>query len=924
MDPLRPTPVTKLDKRREDRAHAVYTAQGHPLDPIFRPASVAVIGASERQGSVGRQILWNLLSSPFGGAVFPVNPKHRHVLGIQAFPSVKAIPEPVSLAVVSTPAETVPGVIAECVEVGVPAAIIISAGFKEFGERGRALEAEIAHLVRGRMRVVGPNCLGVMNPTRGLNATFAQSIARPGNVAFLSQSGALCTAVLDWSLKEMVGFSSFVSVGSMLDVGWGDLIHYFGDDVGTQSILIYMETIGDARAFLSAAREVSLTKPIIVIKAGRTAEAAQAAASHTGALAGSDEVLDAAFRRCGVLRVSSIADIFSMAEVLAKQPRPVGPRLAIVTNAGGPGVIATDALIAGNGALAKLSPDSLAALDKLLPPHWSHGNPIDVLGDADPERYAKAIEVIARDEGADGMLVVLTPQGMTHPTQTAEKLRPWARRTGKPLLASWMGGGEVAAGDAVLNQAGIPSFAFPDDAVRAFNYMHRYEYNLRGLYETPSLPRDEGAVQRDEARRLLDEVRAGGRTLLTEIESKRLLALYGLPVVRTELATSADEAVAKARAIGFPAVVKLHSTTITHKTDVGGVKLDLAGEDEVRAAFQAIRASVTEKAGAEHFLGVAVQPMVPPASRLDGYELIVGSAVDAQFGPVILFGTGGQLVEVFRDRALALPPLNSTLARRMMEQTQIWQALGGVRGRRPVDRDALAQLLVRFATLVVELPWIKEIDINPLIAAPDRLIALDARVVLHPAETAAADLPRPAIRPYPNQHVAPWTLKNGEQVVIRPIRPEDEPLMTRFHEQLSERTVYLRYFQSIKLSARVAHERLTRICFIDYDREMVLVAVRQGNGEAEIVGVGRLSKEHGTRSAEMAAMVRDDHHNQGLGTELYRRLLAFARDDGVARVHSVTLGENRAMRAVMRRLGFVEGPRPEALDDDTVDAELIL
>ncbi len=908
-----------IDKRARSvpPSSAVYAPHAQPIQPFFAPETVAVIGASERPGSVGRTVLWNLLSSPFGGTVFPVNPKRRNVLGIQAFPSVKAIAERVALAVITTPAETVPGVVAECVEAGVPAAIVISAGFREHGERGQALEAEITHVARGRIRIVGPNCLGVMNPVIGLNATFAQAIARPGSVAFISQSGALCTAVLDWSLREKVGFSAFVSVGSMLDVGWGDLIDYLGDDPHTKSLLIYMESIGDARAFLSAAREVSLSKPILVIKAGRTAEAAQAAASHTGALTGSDEVLEAAFRRCGALRVNSVADIFYMAEVLAKQPRPVGPRLAIVTNAGGPGVLATDALIAGHGALGTLSAPTLAALDALLPPHWSHGNPVDILGDAEPARYAKAVELVAKDPGADGMLVILTPQGMTNPTQIAEGLKPWAKGTGKPLLASWMGGADVAAGEAILNEAGIPSFPFPDTAARAFNYMWQYASNLRALYETPSLPHGEGEPRRDEVAALLAAARAAGRTLLSEHESKRILALYGIPIVETRLARSPAEAAEAARALGFPVVAKLHSETLTHKTDVGGVKLDLADEAAVRAAFEAIRTSVAEKAGIAHFLGVTVQKMV----KLEGYELILGSSIDPQFGPVLLFGAGGQLVEVWRDRALALPPLTSTLARRMIEQTRISTALRGVRGRPPVSLEALEQLLVRFSTLVAEQPWIKEIDINPLLASPERLIALDGRVVLHPPTTPESALPRTAIRPYPHRYVAPWKLA-AEELMVRPIRPEDEPLMIQFHEQLSERSVYLRYFQALKLSQRTAHERLTRICFIDYDREMALVAVRTSTARPEIVAVGRLSKDHGAPSAELAALVRDDLQGQGLGGELYRRLIQFARDEGLRRVHSTMLRENRAMFRVCERLGFrvVEG----GAIDEPVETELLL
>ena len=761
---------------KADPSSDVYGSETHPLDALFLPHSVAVIGASERAGSVGRSVLWNLLSSPFGGTVFPVNAKRSNVLGIKAYPSVRDLPDKVDLVVLTTPADTVPDLIAESVELGISAAIVISAGFKEHGEHGKDLERQISEIIRGKMRLIGPNCLGVMNPVRGFNATFAHTVARPGNVAFISQSGALCTAVLDWSLRENVGFSAFVSVGSMLDVNWGDLVDYFGNDPRTHSIVIYMESIGDARSFLSAAREVSLTKPVIVIKAGRTAAAAKAAASHTGSLTGSDEVLEAAFRRSGVLRVNSIADIFFMSEVLAKQPRPRGKRLCILTNAGGPGVLATDALVAGGGELAELSPETMKAFDEILPAQWSHNNPVDILGDAEPERYAKSLEIAAKDPSIDGMLVVLTPQDMTNPTQIAEKLKPYAKGLGKPVLASWMGGAEVMAGEQILNQAGIPTFQFPDSAVRAFNYMWRYSYNLKGLYETPALPQHaDAALQRGKAEHIIQQARQSGRTILTEYESKQLLKAYDIPTVDTRIAINEQEALQAAEEIGYPIVLKLYSLTITHKTDVGGVQLNLRDAAAVKSAFQAIKQSVTEKAGAEHFQGVTVQPMI----KLDGYELIVGSSLDAQFGPVILFGTGGQLVEVFKDRALALPPLNSTLALRMMEQTSILTALKGVRGRKPVDLAALEDLLVRFSQLVVEQPWIKEIDINPLLASPERLVALDARVVVHGLDMAEDKLPTTAIRPYPIHLVRPWRMKDGKEVVIRPIRPEDEPMMIR-------------------------------------------------------------------------------------------------------------------------------------------------
>ncbi|MGB9232952.1 MAG: bifunctional acetate--CoA ligase family protein/GNAT family N-acetyltransferase [Terriglobales bacterium] len=915
------TKTGKLGKHgpAQDKAHDVLRTEGHPLDAIFAPHCVALIGATDRPGSVGRAVLWSLLSSPFGGTVYPVSDKHPSVLGIKAYCDVQHIPETVDLAVIVTPSATVPAVIGQCVAAGVRGAIVISAGFKEHGERGQELERQILEqLGDSPMRIIGPNCLGVMNPVTGLNATFANNMARPGNVAFISQSGALCTAILDWAQKEVVGFSAFVSVGSMLDVGWGDLIDYLGNDPRTHSIILYMESVGDARSFLSAAREVSLTKPIIVIKAGRTAAAAHAAASHTGTMAGSDEVLEAAFRRCGVLRVNRIAELFYMAETLSKQPRPKGPRLAVVTNAGGPGVLAADSIISAGGELAELSPATMDLLNQTLPPHWSHNNPVDVLGDALPDKYAKVAEMVAADPNNDGLLAILCPQGMSHPTITAEKLAPLAKGTGKPVLACWMGGADMSAGIEILNRAGIPTFGFPDAAARIFYYMWRHSYLLRGLYETPMLPQGEEGPDRARAEWIIEGVRQNGRTLLSEVESKELLACYQVPTAPTFEAHSADEAAQKADEVGYPVVVKLLSHTITHKTEVGGVKLNLSTPEAVRNAWREIEASVREKAGPEHFLGVTVQPFF----RAEGYELILGSTVDAQFGPVMLFGTGGQLVEVFADRALSLPPLTSTLARRLMEQTKIFKALQGVRGRKPVDLNALEALLVRFSQLVVEQRWIKEIDINPLLASPDRLIALDARIVVYPQGTKKEEIPRLAIRPYPQRYVRPGKMKNGEEILVRPIRPEDEPLLIRLHQALSERTVYLRYFQPLKLSQRTAHERLQRICFIDYDREMALATEhKKEDGEPEIIAIGRLSRLRGKDEGEMAVLVDDRFQHQGLGTLLYERLIEVARDEHMTTVHSTILSENREMQAICRKLGF----HLEAdFDDGTVQAVLKL
>jgi acetyltransferase len=894
----------------------------HPLDALLAPRTVAVVGAAEEAGSVGRALLWNLISSPFGGTVYPVTAARTNVLGVRAHPTIAALPEPIDLAVIAAPAPDVPDAIADCIAAGVPSAVIVSAGFRETGPDGLALEERVlAAARRAGLRIVGPNSLGVMSPVTGLNATYASTSARPGSVAFISQSGALCSAVLDWSHKMNVGFSHFVSVGSMLDVGWGDLIDYMGDDARTKSIVIYMESIGDARSFLSAAREVAFSKPIIVIKAGRSSAAARAVASHTGALTGSDAVLDAAFRRSGVLRVNSMSELFDIAEVLGKQPRPRGPRLAIVTNAGGAGVLATDALLANGGELAPLSPQTLAALDAELPAHWSRGNPVDLLDDATPERYAKAVAAVAADPNADGVLVILTPQPPADATRTAEVLG-CAARGGKPVLAAWMGGVDVARGEDVLTMAGIPTFPDPDTAARVFTLMWRHSWVLRGLYETPSLALDtEGAHSpRERVDALIQTVRASGRSLLTEVESKQALAAYGIPVVETRVAVTEDEAVACAAELGFPVVLKLYSETITHKTEVGGVQLNLQDEAAVRQAYQRIVTTVSAKAGAEHVRGVTVQPMI----ALDGFELIVGSSVDPQFGPVVLFGSGGHLVDVYCDRALALPPLNTTLALRMMEQTRIFKAFKGVPGRRPIDVAELAGLLVRFSQLLVEQPWVKEIDINPMLASADRTVALDARIVLHDPSVPADRLPAPAIRPYPSQYVGAWTLGDGRRITFRPIRPEDEPLMVRFHGMLSDRSVYFRYFHMLKLTQRVAHERLTRICFIDYDREMALVAELRDpvSGERHILGVGRLTKIHGVREGEFAVLVADDYQRLGIGGELVRRVRHVAKAERLTRITGDVLSENLEMIRLCEREGFQSATKPD--DPQVVRVSLTL
>lgn len=887
------------------------------LDAIFAPRSIAVIGASDKPKSVGQSLLRNLADSPV--PVYAVNPKHAELGGRPCYPDIAAVPRSVDLALIATPAPTVPQVIQDCLAHGVRGAIIVSAGFRESGPEGLHLEQEVlSHIRGGKMRVIGPNCLGAIMPHRSLNASFASSQAIPGRLAFLSQSGALCTAVLDWSLRERVGFSAFVSAGSMADVNWGDLIYYFGDDPHTQSIICYMESVGDARSFMSAAREVARVKPIIVLKVGRTEAAARAAASHTGAMTGSDAILDAAFRRAGVLRVSSLAELFDMAEVLAKQPAPLGPQLAFVTNAGGAGALATDALVTAQGSLADLSPDTIQKLNSVLPPHWSHANPVDLLGDASPDSYAQAIGVVGNDPGVHGMCVVLTPQAMTDATGTAQAVASWKRPYQMPLLASWMGGDAVQAGKDILSAAGIPVFNSPETAARAFSLMWRYSENQKALYETPTLApgaRDESAA-RAKAQGLIQTARLDNRVLLTESEAKQVLADYGIAVTETRVAETVEQAVQYASAIGYPVAVKLHSQTVTHKSDVGGVRLNVADAASVRESWECIQSNLTKHGQSTAFQGVSIQPMLPAR----GFELILGSSTDTQFGPVLMFGAGGRYVEIFKDVVHGLPPLNSTLAKRLMERTKVHDVLQKLRGERPADLEALAQVLVRFSHLVIEQPRVAEIEINPLQVSSEGIVALDARIKLHPWSVGDSELPRPAIRPYPTEYIRHTQLRDETPVLIRPIRPEDEPLLVRFHHTLSERSVYHRYFTAAGLESRVRHERLSRLCFIDYDQEMALVAQRRdlSSGEERVLGIARLSKFHGVNEAEFALVIADPWQGQGLGTEMLKMLAQVGRDEGLRRIVGVILSENTSMLRVVAKVGFVILPGEDPTEKTVV------
>jgi acetyltransferase len=881
------------------------------LDRIFRAQRIALIGASPNPRSVAGTVLRNLVGSGFAGVVYPVNPAHESVLGVQCWPDLAALPRTPDLAVICSPPAEVPGLVRASGEAGVRGAVIISAGFRETGAEGAALERRVLDEARrfDGMRVLGPNCLGFIVPDAHLNLTFAHGMPKPGSIAFLSQSGALCTSVLDWAVDQGIGFSHFVSVGNMLDVDFGDLIDYFGEDERTRSILLYVESVTDARHFLSAARAFARGKPIVAYKAGRFPESAKAAASHTGALASEDEVFDAAFARAGIARVYEIADIFNCAELVGRHKPPAGPRLGIVTNAGGPGVMAVDALVARRGVLAALAPATLAALDEALPSAWSHGNPVDVLGDANSKRYAKAAALLAADPGVDALLAVLTPQAMTNPTATAKELGELAAKSRKPILAAWLGGGSMREGAQILSRAGVACYGTPEEAVQAFMTLVAYARNLDALYETPLEIPVEFPLDRQELRsRFAALVPAEGDTL-SEAASKTVLGAYGIPVTLPVPAADADAAVRTAAQLGYPVVLKVDSPDITHKSDVGGVALDLTDEAAVRSAFARVVADARRSRPEARVSGVTVQRMV---RRGDGLELIVGARQDPVFGAVILVGMGGVTAEVLRDRTLGLPPLNERLARRMLESLRAWPLLEGYRGRPGVDVHRLVEVLMRVSYLVADYPEIAELDVNPLLATAGEVVALDARVIVDRARLQEPGKPYAhlALRPYPEELERHVTLRDGTRLLLRPIRPEDEPHWIRMLDACSRETIYMRFRYMFQWAT---HEVATRYCFTDYDREIAMVAEREDAGEPRLVGVGRLVRDPGHDTAEYAVLISDAWQNRGLGGVLTDVCEEIARGWGLSHMVAQTTADNGRMLALFQRRGYAIEPDDEGL-----------
>jgi len=884
------------------------------LNRIFNPKRIAVVGASDREGSIGAKIFSNLTGAGYKGEVFPVNPFRQTVQGLPAYPSISKIPCKIDLAVIATPAHTVPQVAEECGKAGVAGVIIISAGLKETCDDGANLEKQLLeHQKKYGMRIIGPNSLGVIRPKINLYATFADKKASPGKIAFISQSAALCASALDWASEAQVGFSAVVSTGSILDVDLGDLIDYFGIDAQTRSIVLYVESIKDGRKFMSAARGSARTKPIVLVKAGRFKESSEAALSHSGSLGGEDSVYDAAFRRAGVVRVEAIRDLFNCAEALAMQPNPTNPNLTIITNAGGPAIMATDHLIARDGKLSKLSNETVQALKSVLPSYCSIANPIDIYEEATPTRFKNVMEICLKDPNSSGFLVIYTHQGATKPVALAKTLLDIAKQTRKPILTALMSEDESCwKARRILQRNGIPSFTASEEAVSTFMYMYNYTQNLELLYQTPeALP----VEQPDSTflKGILREAFREGRKILTLPESMRFLEAYKIPTVKTLVAQTPEEAITASSELGYPVVLKALSPQVSHKSKIGGVVLNVCSQWETKAFFGEIANRVKNYSRAAEFQGVTVQPMI----REKGHELIIGSKKDAQFGSTILFGTGGTAAELFKDVSIGFPPLNQTLARRLIEDTAIYKHVTSM--GHPFNVALIEEILAKFSQLVTDFPEIKEIDINPLIVTEKNAVAVDARIVIEwdrMMREVADHQDKRLIASYPKKYVADRRLKNGTQVLLHPVKPEDENRFNEFLKSLSVETMRFRFFEIIK---EMSHEMLTRYCNLDYDREIAVVAELQ-DGNKPIIGAVRLILEPGGKSGEFAVLVGDKLQGLGLGSKLMDLLVEIGKDMRVDKIYGYVSVNNYKMLQLCKKKGF----RVETFDEETTKASLFL
>ncbi|MGR8980206.1 MAG: bifunctional acetate--CoA ligase family protein/GNAT family N-acetyltransferase [Gammaproteobacteria bacterium] len=880
----------------------------HYLSRFFSPKSVAIVGASDRQDSVGYRLLLNMQEAGFKGGIYPVNPHHQVLLGFKVYHDLLSVPEDLDLVVIATPAPTVPGIVRQCGEKGVNCVIIISAGFGELGAEGKRLQQEILDLAhRYSIRIIGPNCLGIIRPSGYLNATFADGKVKGGNLALLSQSGAVCTAILDWAKSNEIGFSTVVSMGGAADIDFGEVLDYLALDAKTTGILMYVEGIHDARRFLSGLKAAARLKPVILIKSGRHETGSKAAMSHTGAMVGGDDVFDAAIDRAGVVRVYNIAELFSAARILANNYVVKQNRLAIITNAGGPGVMSTDRAEDVGVKMAELSQTSLDALSQVLPVHWSHSNPIDILGDATPERYREALEICLKDSNVDGVLVILTPQAMTVPTEVAHGVIDAAKKSNKPILASWTGGARVQEARELFENSIVAHFDTPEVAVDAFSFLTQYNRNQILLKQIPS-PSDElAAPDVGGARLIIERVLSEGRQVLTTQESKAILAAFHIPVTQTIKVSDAKEAMIAAESLGFPVVLKVNMAEFSHKSDIGGVRLNIGSVQDISRHFAEMETAVRKKNPEINQVVMTVEPMY---RSLSGRELMIGVVRDPVFGPAISFGLGGTMVEILRDKAVSLPPLNAYMAEQIIAKTKAAKYLAAFRQMPPADKKALIDVLLNVSTLVSELPEILELDINPLIADERGAVAVDARIeaqLSHQLMTYA----HMAIHPYPHELTEHYQLANGFNITIRPIRPEDADLEQDFVHRLSEQSKYFRFMQYLQ---ELTPEMVVRFTQIDYDREMAFIAVSEDEIPPREFGVGRYIMNPDGRSVEFALVVSDDCQGMGIGTRLMKTLMRTAKYKGMAFFEGEVLTINKPMLSFVKKLGFSVEAIPDEND----------
>ncbi|MEX3009628.1 GNAT family N-acetyltransferase [Hoeflea sp. TYP-13] len=870
------------------------------LEYLFNPRSIAVFGASESGQSVGSMVFENLLKSNFGGPIVPVNPKYGEVAGRRCYASIAKYGATVDLAVIATPAPTVPAIIKQCGKAGIRNAIVLSAGFGEADGKGKALNAKLIEAARkAGVRFLGPNCVGLVRPGISLNATFLKSSTPRGGLALISQSGALCSAISDYAAPHHLGFSTLASLGNASDTGFGDVLKFLAADAETTAILLYVEGIRNARSFISSLRLAARMKPVVVLKAGRHNQSAKAAHTHTGALIGSDEVFDAAIERAGAVRVNTFGQLFAAAEILSSKTRAGGNRLGIITNGGGAGVLAADRAGDLHLDLPQLSPSTLRQLDAALPAYWSKSNPIDILGDAVPESFGKAVTACLEDPEFDGVLVMLTPQSMTDPLGAARAvIDAVPGRNRKPVLACWMGESSVEEARQLLSANGIPDFETPERAVEAFSYLAKHEQNRKLALQTPGPLSDVKIPDIEGAREIINAVLNSGRSVLSDTESKKVLQAFHMPINTTVEAGSREEAIAAAGSLGYPVAMKINSPQISHKSDVGGVRLNIKDDDEVAAAWDDITSSARAAIPDAKIRGVTVEPMIDTDN---GRELVVGASRDAVFGPTILFGAGGTMVEVLRDKAVSLPSLNAVLANRLVDRTRVSRLLAAFRGQPAVDREAVIGLLLRVSDLVCELPEIDELDINPLLAGPGGVICMDARIRASRQPKGAGRYDHMAIQPYPRDLAQRSDLEDGTPLVIRPIRPEDAESEKKFVRDLSAQAKQFRFMYALN---ELTPTMLARFTQIDYDREMALVAFTEEDGKPVQQGVARYSINPDDTSCEFAIVVSQDRQHQGIGTKLMTALMEAARIHGLEIMEGTVLSENKAMLKLMSELGF--------------------